>query len=196
MNVGYEKRQSIENAGSIVKQARKMKKQTKISRERKGDQAELDTTSGGPMRSKTNDGRSVQAQPVTSQHSNYGPCFPQTSTSTSKAQTIQINNPISIYHVYFTQQSQRASLDLKKKLEPFEKSYLKYQKKMMKDQGRYANTIDYTSDQYEGSGTQERSAVTFSQEEKQYQTISHNGELDPDSRGRSLPPLRAQNHGI
>lgn len=39
---------------------------------------------------------------------------------------IQINNPISIYHVYFTQQSQRASLDLKKKLEPFEKQYLKY----------------------------------------------------------------------
>ena len=31
---------------------------------------------------------------------------------------IQINNPIQIYHVYFTQQSQRASMDLKKKLQP------------------------------------------------------------------------------
>ena len=85
------------------------------------------------------------------EHSHYGTGFPQSTTTTGKNQTIQVNNPISIYHVYFTQQSQRASLDLKKKLEPFEKSYLKHQKKMMaaQVQSRYANTIDYTSDQFE-----------------------------------------------
>lgn len=67
---------------------------------------------------------------------------------------IQINNPISIYHVYFTQQSQRASQDLYKKLEPFEKQYLKQQRKMMQAQGiqmggRYGNvnTIDYNEEE-------------------------------------------------
>ena len=65
----------------------------------------------------------------------------QTGTRDVSAQgnaQIQINNPIQIYHVYFTQQSQRASLDLKKKLMPFERQYMKEQKKMLNSSKRYA----------------------------------------------------------
>ena len=60
-------------------------------------------------------------------------------------------------------------MDLKKKLEPFEKAYLKNQKKMLSQARRYANTIDYENESDEGAATP----------------------MDGlDSRGRSLPPLR------
>ena len=69
-------------------------------------------------------------------------------------------------------------MDLKKKLQPFERQYAKDKKKLMSQHNkRYAQTIDYESHAYGDDETNEAANTTLNPD-------------GVDSRGRSLPPLR------